>query len=69
MRGVLLDLSRRKLVVSAEAEQRLVALGLLANSVLPDPAVWPLSVFAALASGCHALLRPPLDAHLRPGYG
>jgi MFS family permease len=63
--GALADaVDRRRLVMGAELAAAVVALALLANALAPEPAVWPLFVCAALASACHALMRPPLDAML-----
>ncbi len=63
--GMLADsVDRRRLVMAAEAGAALVALALLANSLLAEPRVWVLFVCAALGAACYALLRPPLDAML-----
>ncbi|MFJ4405951.1 MFS transporter [Streptomyces sp. NPDC088910] len=61
--GALADAMDRKLLINAtEAAQGLLALGLLVNTVVPHPVVWPLYVVAALSSALTGLQRPALDA-------
>ncbi|MEV6010294.1 MFS transporter [Streptomyces sp. NPDC051976] len=61
--GALADAMDRKLLINAtEAAQGLLAAALLANTLLPHPAVWPLYVVAALSSALTGLQRPALDA-------
>lgn len=61
--GALADaMDRRKLVLRSEAAQGLCAAVLLANALLPHPAVWPLYLVAALSSAFGAIQRPALDA-------
>ncbi|UZJ31641.1 MFS transporter [Streptomyces endophytica] len=61
--GALADaVDRRRLIVWTEAALGLIAVGLLVNSLLPDPAVWPLYVSAAVSSALTGLQRPALDA-------
>ncbi|WP_322974533.1 MFS transporter [Actinacidiphila epipremni] len=61
--GALADAMDRKLLINAtEAAQGLLALALLANTLLPHPAVWLLYVVAALSSALTGLQRPALDA-------
>ncbi|OEU88139.1 MFS transporter [Streptomyces abyssalis] len=63
--GALADaVDRRKLIVGSEAALGLVALCLLANSLVPHPAVWPLYAAAALTSALTGIQRPALDALL-----
>ncbi|WSR66449.1 MFS transporter [Streptomyces sp. NBC_01198] len=61
--GALADAMDRKLLINAtEAAQGLLAAALLANTLLPHPAVWLLYVVAALSSALTGLRRPALDA-------
>ncbi|GAB7033891.1 MFS transporter [Streptomyces sp. NPDC021749] len=61
--GALADaVDRRRLIVGTEAALGVIAAGLLANSLLPHPAVWPLYVSAAASSALTGLQRPALDA-------
>ncbi|MBL1092545.1 MULTISPECIES: MFS transporter [Streptomyces] len=61
--GALADaVDRRRLIVWSEAALGLIAVGLLGNSLLPHPAVWPLYVSAAASSALTGLQRPALDA-------
>jgi MFS family permease len=61
--GALADaLDRRKLILWTEAALGLLSVLLLANTLLPRPAVWPLYVVAALTSALTGLQRPALDA-------
>lgn len=61
--GALADAAdRRKVIVWTEFALGLVALGLLLNSALPDPMVWPLYAAGALTSSLVGLQRPALDA-------
>ncbi|MFG2191307.1 MFS transporter [Streptomyces sp. NPDC048639] len=63
--GALADaLDRRKLIVRTEAALGLLAVILLANTLLPNPMVWPLYVVVALVSALTGLQRPALDAIL-----
>jgi MFS family permease len=61
--GALADaFDRRRLVALSEAGSALVAAGLVANAVLPEPRLWPLYACGALMAGFTAVRRPPLDA-------
>lgn len=61
--GALADaLDKRTLILTSEAALGLVTLGLLPNSLLPHPMVWPLYAAAALSSALTGLQRPALDA-------
>ncbi|MEV7790432.1 MFS transporter [Streptomyces sp. NPDC087512] len=63
--GALADaLDKRKLILWTEAGQGLLCAALLANALLPSPAVWPLYVVAALSSALGAVQRPALDSLL-----
>ncbi|MFG3548468.1 MFS transporter [Streptomyces sp. NPDC047725] len=63
--GALADaLDKRKLILWTEAGQGLLCAALLANALLPGPAVWPLYVVAALSSALGAVQRPALDSLL-----
>jgi len=61
--GALADsVDRRKLIVYTEVALGLLSVLLLANTLVPHPAVWPLYVVAALTSALTGLQRPALDA-------
>ena len=61
--GALADaVDRKVLIVAAEAAQGLLVAGLLVNTLVPRPAVWPLYAGAALSSALTGLQRPALDA-------
>lgn len=61
--GALADaVDRRKLIWLTEAGLGLLSALLLANSLLPDPMLWPLYVVAALTSALTGLQRPAIDA-------
>ena len=61
--GALADaMDRRRLVLHTEVAQGVCAAVLLANALLPHPAVWPLYVVAALGSAFGAIQRPSMDA-------
>ncbi|MER6424032.1 MFS transporter [Streptomyces sp. NPDC001137] len=61
--GALADaLDKRKLIVWTEAGQGLLSAALLANALLPHPAVWPLYVVAALSSALVSVQRPAIDS-------
>ncbi|MET8780818.1 MULTISPECIES: MFS transporter [unclassified Streptomyces] len=61
--GALADAhDKRTLILSTEAGQGLLSAVLLVNALLPQPAVWPLYLVAALASALGALQRPALDS-------
>ncbi|MDF4250333.1 MFS transporter [Streptomyces sp. WMMB303] len=63
--GALADaFDRRTLVLGSEIAMGAVALGLLVNTLLPHPMVWPLYVAAALSSALNGIQRPALDALL-----
>jgi MFS family permease len=63
--GALADThDKRELILSTEAGQGLLSAVLLVNALLPEPAVWPLYLVAALASALGALQRPALDSLL-----
>lgn len=61
--GALADaMDRKRLIVVTEAAQGLLVGGLLANTLLPRPVVWPLYAAAAVSSALTGLQRPALDA-------
>ena len=61
--GALADaLDKRKLIVWTEAGQGLLSAALLANALLPHPAVWPLYLVAALSSALVSVQRPAIDS-------
>jgi len=61
--GALADaVDRRALLLWTECALGVTALMLLANSLLPEPAVWPLYAAAALNSALGGLQRPALEA-------
>ncbi|WP_405731401.1 MFS transporter [Streptomyces sp. NBC_01537] len=61
--GALADsVDRRKLILYTEAALGLLSVLLLANTLIPHPAVWPLYAVAALTSALTGLQRPALDA-------
>lgn len=61
--GALADaVDKRKLIVWTEAGLGLCAGLLMLNAVLPDPAVWPLYVIAAVTSVLVSVQRPALDS-------
>ncbi|MFF4831399.1 MFS transporter [Streptomyces sp. NPDC001315] len=61
--GALADaLDKRKLIVWTEAGQGLLSAALLLNALLPEPAVWPLYLVAALSSALVSVQRPALDS-------
>jgi MFS family permease len=61
--GALADaVDRKLLIVAAEAAQGLLVAGLLVNTLLPHPVVWPLFAAAAVSSALAGLQRPALDA-------
>ncbi|MFG3256151.1 MFS transporter [Streptomyces sp. NPDC048172] len=61
--GALADaMDRRKLILWSEVALGLIALGLLGNTLLPQPMVWPLYAAAALTSAVTGVQRPALDA-------
>jgi MFS family permease len=61
--GALADAwDRRSIVLWTEAVQGVCTLGLVVDTLLPHPAVWPLYVVAALSSAAGALQRPSIDA-------
>jgi MFS family permease len=63
--GALADaFDRRRLIQLSEAGALLVALGLVANALLPHPSTAALYVAAALSAGFYALMRPPMDSLL-----
>ncbi|MFF4309975.1 MFS transporter [Streptomyces sp. NPDC001507] len=63
--GALADaLDKRALIVRTEAAQGLLSAGLLANALLPHPAVWPLYAVAALSAALVSVQRPALDSLL-----
>jgi MFS family permease len=53
---------RRRLVQFAEIGLALCSVGLLVNSLMPDPELWVLFVIAPLGAAFYAVERPPLDA-------
>lgn len=61
--GALADaVDRKLLIVASEAAQGLLVGGLLLNTLLPHPVVWPLYAVAALSSALIGLQRPAIDA-------
>lgn len=61
--GALADsVDRRKLILWSEAGLGVVAVGLLLNTLLPHPLVWPLYVAAAGTSALTGVQRPALNA-------
>jgi MFS family permease len=61
--GALADaVDRKTLILASEAAQGLLVTGLLVNTLLPHPVVWPLYAAAALSSALTGLQRPALDA-------
>ncbi|OIJ67181.1 MFS transporter [Streptomyces mangrovisoli] len=61
--GALADaLDKRGLIVWTEAGLGLLSAALLVNALLPEPAVWPLYVVAALSSALVSVQRPALDS-------
>lgn len=63
--GALADaLDRRKLFLRAELALTLVTAGLLVNSMLDEPLLWPIYILVAFAAGLDGLGRPSLWALL-----
>ncbi|MEU7059397.1 MFS transporter [Streptomyces sp. NPDC046197] len=61
--GALADaFDKRRLIVWTEVGQGLLGAALVADALLPHPAVWPLYVVAALSSALTAVQRPALDS-------
>ena len=61
--GALADaVDRRRMVLLTEAGLTVLSGLLLLNSVLPDPKVWPIFLFAAAVAALDGLQRPSLDA-------
>ncbi|MEV8334146.1 MFS transporter [Streptomyces niveus] len=61
--GALADaVDRRKLILLSEAGLGLLAVILLVNALLPEPALWPLYVVAAGVSALAGIQRPALDS-------
>lgn len=61
--GALADtVDRRKLLLAADFVATVVAAGLVANALLPQPRVGVLFAGACLLAGCDAVRRPPQDA-------
>ncbi|MDJ1133510.1 MFS transporter [Streptomyces iconiensis] len=61
--GALADaVDRRRLILWSEAALGAVAAGLLLNTLLPHPLVWPLYGAAAVTSALTGIQRPALDA-------
>ncbi|MCF6521877.1 MFS transporter [Streptomyces sp. JJ36] len=61
--GALADaFDRRRLIVWSEGALGLVAAGLLLNTLLPEPLLWPLYAAGALSSALVGVQRPALDA-------
>ncbi|MFF2944409.1 MFS transporter [Streptomyces niveus] len=61
--GALADaVDRRKLILLSEAGLGLLAVVLLVNALLPEPALWPLYVVAAGVSALAGIQRPALDS-------
>jgi MFS family permease len=53
---------RRRLLLFSDIALALVSVGLLANALLPQPRVWALFVFEALATGAYGFQRPARNA-------
>jgi MFS family permease len=61
--GALADaMDKRRLIVWTEVGQGLLSAALLADALLPRPAVWPLYAVAALSSALSSVQRPALDS-------
>ncbi len=61
--GALADaLDKRGLILWTEAGQGVLSAALLVNALMPEPAVWPLYVVAALSSALVSVQRPALDS-------
>lgn len=61
--GALADAcDKRRLIVWSELGQGVLCVVLLLNALLPDPAVWPLYLVAALSSALVSVQRPALDS-------
>ncbi|MYU21408.1 MULTISPECIES: MFS transporter [unclassified Streptomyces] len=61
--GALADAAdKRRLILWTEAGQGVLCAVLLANALLPSPAVWPLYLVAALTSALGGVQRPALDS-------
>ncbi|MFD0314555.1 MFS transporter [Streptomyces flavalbus] len=61
--GALADAAdKRRLILWSEVGLGLLSAVLLCNALLPDPAVWPLYVVAALSSALVSVQRPALDS-------
>ncbi|MBE8475794.1 MFS transporter [Streptomyces justiciae] len=61
--GALADaLDKRGLIIWTEAGQGVLSGVLLLNALLPEPAVWPLYVVAAVSSALTSVQRPALDS-------
>ncbi|MEV7119840.1 MFS transporter [Kitasatospora griseola] len=61
--GALADaLDRRRLVLLSEAGLTLMAVLLLANSLLPHPMLWPIYLVGALTAALDGIQRPALDS-------
>ncbi|MDR3082081.1 MAG: MFS transporter [Streptomyces sp.] len=61
--GALADAyDKRKLILFTEVGQGLLSAVLLLNALLPEPAIWPVYVIAALSAALGAVQRPALDA-------
>ncbi|MFC5219115.1 MFS transporter [Streptomyces coerulescens] len=61
--GALADaLDKRGLILWTEVGQGVLSAALLVNALLPEPAVWPLYVVAALSSALVSVQRPALDS-------
>ncbi|MER7573008.1 MFS transporter [Streptomyces sp. NPDC126514] len=61
--GALADsLDKRGLIIWTEVGQGVLSAALLVNSLLPEPAVWPLYVVAALSSALVSVQRPAMDS-------
>ncbi|MFJ2113812.1 MFS transporter [Streptomyces sp. NPDC087850] len=61
--GALADaVDRRRLILLSEAGLGVLAVVLLANALLPGPALWPLYVVAAGVSALAGIQRPALDS-------
>jgi MFS family permease len=66
--GALADaVDRKRMVVFCELGMLLASAGLLVNALLPEPALWPIYLIAALVATLDSLQRPSLEG-LLPRY-
>ncbi|MEV6110103.1 MFS transporter, partial [Streptomyces sp. NPDC051940] len=61
--GALADaFDKRKLIIWTEVGHGFLATGLLVNTLLPEPVIWPLYLIAAGSAALTAIQRPALDS-------